>query len=163
MCRWSDHITYCSQIQTPYLIKDITFLEKIQRRATNFMLKDYSLDYRSRLISFHLLPLMYLYELSDVLFFVRSLKFPDPSFPIKDYISFSKAPTRSASSSKLSIKSSSTSLSRHTYFCRLVRIWNALPSIDLSLSYSTIKFQLKRTSGIIFFLILILLCLVPSM
>ena len=56
-------ITYCSQVWRPHLIKDITYLERIQRRATRFILNDFSSDYRTRLISLHLLPLMYLYEL----------------------------------------------------------------------------------------------------
>ena len=61
-------LTYCSQIWGPYLIKNITLLEKIQRQATKFILKDHSSDYWSRLISLHLIPLIYLYEIFDVLF-----------------------------------------------------------------------------------------------
>ena len=139
---WSQ-IAYCSQVWRPHLIKNITSLERIQRRATRFILNDFSSDYRTRLISLHLLPLMYLYELLDVIFFVKCFKSPDPSFPIWDHVSFSTASTRSASAAKLNHKSRSSTLSRHTYFCRLVRIWNTLPPIDLSLSLSTIKLQLK--------------------
>ena len=94
--------------------------------------------------------------------FMKSLKFSDPGFPVEDYISFTNAPTKSASTAKLTSNSSTTSLSCHTYFCRLVRIWNALPPIDLSLSYSTINPNSKSFSRIIFFLVLILLCLVLS-
>ena len=81
-------LTYCCQIWRPHLIKDITF-ERIQRRATKFILNDFSADYKTRLISLSLLPLMFLYELFDVLFFVKCLKFPDPSFVVKEFISFS--------------------------------------------------------------------------
>ena len=42
-------------------------LEHIQRRATKFILGDFSLDYKSRLIYLHLLPLMYVFELFDIL------------------------------------------------------------------------------------------------
>ena len=137
-------ITYRSQVWRPHLIKDITSLERIQRRATRFILNDFSSDYHTRLISLHLLPLMYLYELLDVIFFVKCFKSPDPSFPIWGHVSFSTASTRSASAAKLNHKSRSSTLSRHTYFCRLVHIWNTLPPIDLSLSLSTIKLQLKN-------------------
>ena len=43
-------------------------------------------------------------------------------------------------------KYSSISLSRHSYFYRLVRIWNALPPLDLSLSFSfsSLKLQIKQ-------------------
>ena len=87
---------------------------------------------------------MYLYELLDVMFFVKCFKSPNPSFPFWDHVCFSTASTRSASGAKLNHKSRSSTLSRHTYFCRLVRIWNTLPPIDLSLSLSTIKLQLKK-------------------
>ena len=156
-------ITYCSQVWRPHLIKDITSLERIQRRATRLILNDFSSDYRTRLISLHLLPLMYLYELLDVMFFVKCFKSPDPSFPIWDHVSFSTASTRSASAAKLNHKSRSSTLARHTYFCRLVRIWNTLPPIDLSLSLSTIKLQLKSFSGLTFFPILTLPYLALSM
>ena len=46
----------------------------VQRRATKYMLKGYSSSYKSRLIKLDLLPLMYLYELSDILFFIKSYK-----------------------------------------------------------------------------------------
>ena len=82
-------LTYCCQIWRPHLIKDITFLERIQRRATKFILNDFSADYKTRLISLSLLPLMFLYELFDVLFFVKCLKFPNPNFVVKEFISFS--------------------------------------------------------------------------
>ena len=123
-------LTYCCQIWRPHLIKDITFLDRIPRQATKFILNDFSADYKTRLISLSLLPLMFLYELFDVLFFVKCLKFPDPSFVVKKFISFSTSSTRSGSAAKLVHKFSSTSSSHHSYFCRIVRIWNSLPPID---------------------------------
>ena len=58
---------YCSEIWRPYLIKDIIFFEKILRQEASFILKDYLFYYwRSRLISLHLLPLMYLDEHLDI-------------------------------------------------------------------------------------------------
>ena len=94
-------LTYCSQIWRPHLIKDILSIEKIQRRATKFILNDFSSDYRTRLISLGLFPLMFLYELFDVLFFIKCLKFPDPSFVVEKYVTFSSFPTRSGSTAKL--------------------------------------------------------------
>ena len=40
-------------------MKDITVLEGVQSKATKFILNDYSSDYKSRLQSLRLLPLMY--------------------------------------------------------------------------------------------------------
>ena len=83
-------LLYGSQIWKPTLIKDIRSLEQIQRRATKLILNDNSLDYKSRLMKLHLLPLMMTLELQDVLFFVRSLKqsrLQCSSFNILQYIS----------------------------------------------------------------------------
>ena len=69
-------LIYCSQVWRPFQIKDITFIERIQRRATKYILNDYTSDYKSRLLSLNLLPLMYFFELQDIIFAVKSLKNP---------------------------------------------------------------------------------------
>ena len=66
-------LSYCSQVWRPYLLKDISQIERVQRRATKFILNDYSLDYKSRLSSLHILPIMMVFEINDIIFFVRSL------------------------------------------------------------------------------------------
>ena len=69
-------LTYCSQLWRPYLLKDIFTLERIQRRETKYILNDYNSSYKTRLIQLDLLPLKYQYELSDLLFFIKSYKNP---------------------------------------------------------------------------------------
>lgn len=53
-----------------------------------FILHDYVLDYKERLVRLNMLPLMYMLELNDVMFCVKNLKEPTDHFPINDYISF---------------------------------------------------------------------------
>ena len=62
-------LLYCSQLWRPQLLKDI--LERVQRRATKYILKDYQLPYEDRLEWLHLLPIMYTYELNDLIFFYQ--------------------------------------------------------------------------------------------
>ena len=81
-------LAYCSQIWRPYLPKDITLLERVQMRATKFILNDFSSNYKSRLIALRLLPLMMVYELYDISFFIKCLKHPTASFSIMNYIKF---------------------------------------------------------------------------
>lgn len=126
-------LLYCSQVWRPQLIKDIVLLERIQKRATKYILNDYSSPYKCRLIKLDLLPLMYIYELNDLIFFIKAYKSPTNFFDIKNYISFTFLPTRSSTYSKLQHRSSSSNLNRHFYFCRLPRLWNSLPQIDISL------------------------------
>ena len=143
------NLTFCSQVWRPQSHKAITKVEQIQRRSSKFILNltwgSNSLDYKSRLIKLDLLPLMNWLELQDVIFAVRCLQKPADNFDITEFISFSTSNTRLSSNHKLVHKGHHRSnTTRHFYFKRLVRLWNALPFIDLSHSISTIKNQLYK-------------------
>ena len=135
-------VLYCSPVWRPHLIKDIKKLEQLQRWATKYILSDYLSDYKTRLIQLQLLPLMYIYEISDILFFIKNLKNPTNNFNIKTYISFSVGNTRSYGV-KLRHNASSTNKERHFYFNRISRLWNSLPIIDLNLPINIIKSKIK--------------------
>ena len=108
-------ILYGSQIWRPHLIKDITKIENIQRRASKFILNDFLSDYKSRLTSLHILPLMLSMELNDIIFMVRCLQSSHCCIDIHSLISFSSSDTRSASSHKMIHSISSTNHSRHFF------------------------------------------------
>ena len=110
-------------------------LEKIQRRATKYILSDYVSDYKCRLTSLGILPLMMFFELQEVVLFVKSLKYPSTSFNVLDYVS---------ESGKLNHIGSRTKFSGHFYFRRLPRLWNALPIINLNSSVNVITACLKK-------------------
>ena len=114
-------------------MKDIVCLEKVQRRASKYILGDRESDYRSRLITLNLLPLKYWLELQDLIFCVKSLQSPSDNFNIRNYLQFSTSSTRS-SGCKLLYKASCSSTTRHFYLNRIVLLWNASPPIDISLS-----------------------------
>ena len=122
--------------------KDILLLERVQRHATKYILSDYTSNYKARLLSLHILPLMYWLELHDILYLVKALKFPSDNMPILRYISFSKSNTQSSCHNRLQHNYCRTSVSHHFYFNRIVRLWNKLPSIDLSRSIPSIKYNL---------------------
>ena len=153
------------QLWRPHLAKDITNLERVQRRATKFILQNKSLDYKERLVSLLLLPINMWLELQDLLFLVKCLKDPpdnfdilqyvsfckakclkDPpdNFDILQYVSFCKANTRSSAKGKMEYHYKRTSLGRHYYFNRVVRLWNALPEIELEASARLIKIQISK-------------------
>ena len=138
-------LLYCSPIWRPHLLSDIKALESVQRRATTFILNSYDSDYRLRLLSLQLLPLMMILEINDVLFFVKSLKEPTDHFDISRFVTFCSGCTRLASSLKLKHSLVTTNNStRNFYFNRLPRLWNSLPLIDISQSLSTIKIKLYK-------------------
>ena len=65
---------YCSPVWCPHFIKDILSTETVQRRATKYILNDFSSDYKSRLTKLNLLPLMMQLEINDIIFLSRILK-----------------------------------------------------------------------------------------
>ena len=133
---------YCSQLWRTQLIKDIQKLECIQRRATKYILNNYDLSYKQHLEQLHLLPLMYTYELNDLMFFIKSLKSPSAHLDISQHIQFASHSTRAASTHKSSYLSTTTSSYHKSYFNRIICLWNSMPVIDLTLPLSTIKILL---------------------
>ena len=136
-------LMYCSELWRPHLVKDIVLLESVQRRATKYILNDFESDYRSRLVKLDLLPLMYVFELKDVMFCVKNLKSPTRGFKLDDYLTFRRSGTRSSTAMKMSHKLSSNNSTRHFYLNRLPRLWNSLPPINLMKSADLIKHQLE--------------------
>ena len=140
------HLTYCSQLWRPRLIKDIEALERIQRRATKYITGNNQIDYKSRLLSLHLMPLMRWLELQDVTFIVKCLQQPTANPEIASLVSFLSSNTRAGQTgNKLKVKLNKTTSSRHFYTSRIVRLWNAFPVgvIDLTKSFVTIKKRVR--------------------
>jgi len=51
-------LLYCSCLWKPYQLCDIKLIERVQKRATKYILCDYNNDYKLRLMRLKLLPLM---------------------------------------------------------------------------------------------------------
>ena len=136
------NLVHCSQIWRPYLIKDLKLLESLQRKASKFILNDYEMDYKQRLLKLQLLPLTLWLEIRDIMLFISLVQFPPDNFDLSDYVQFTTSITRS--STRLSIRSVSKHVPRlnstkNYYFNRIVPIWNSLPPLDLSLSYTSLR------------------------
>ena len=105
------------------LIKDITLLECIQRRATKYVLNDYTSTYKSRLEQLNLLPLMYIYEINDLMFLIKSLKSPSDNFEIRDHITCTSNSTRSGTHHKLTHPRTTSAVQHHFYFNKIVQLY----------------------------------------
>ena len=88
-------IAYCSHLWHPHTIRDMCFLERIQWKATKFILNDYSSDNRQRLVTLNLRPISLWLELKDILFIIACFKNPRDHFNIFKYIQFVTSSTRS--------------------------------------------------------------------
>ena len=120
-------------------LKDLSTLELVQRRATKFILPGSTLSYKEQLIELKLLPLMYWYDFQDILFILKCILHPPDNFNIFNYVSFCTTNTRSAGGGKLCYVYKRLSCTRHFYFNRVVRLWNNLPFLNLSLSFNSLK------------------------
>ena len=106
-----------SYLQTWWM--DIKCLELVQRRATKFVMKGTAMDYKNRLMYLHLLPLMMELEIADIIFLIKSLKFPSEHFNILNYVKFCDNPTRSSSHFKLRHSFCKNQSERNFYFNRI--------------------------------------------
>ena len=112
-------------------------------QTSNYLLNDYTSNFKARLIALQLLPLVYLLELDDILFCLSRIKSPpfiSPSLILSPSISM---PQICYSLEKVAYPYSKTNHSKHFYFNKLPRLWNALPPIDLEASIITTKKKLK--------------------
>ena len=137
-------LLYCSVVWHPHLLVDIKCLELVQRRATKFITNGADMDYRDRLAKLHLLPLMMEFEIADIIFLIKSLKYPSDHFNICNYVQFSVNHTRSATYLKLRHSICSTKAEHNFYFNRIPRLWNSLPPFDINLPLSVIKSKLRK-------------------
>ena len=136
---------HCSQLWRPQLFKDISALERVQRRATKFILYNASENYKARLRLLHLLPLSLWLELRDILFVIKCMQAPPDNFDIFQYVSFVSSSTRATSGGKLAYKYSRTNRGRHFFFNRVTRLWNSLANIiNLEQSFSTNRARLQN-------------------
>ena len=67
---------------------------------------------------------MYIYDLANIMFFIKSVKF---QFKIFDFVEFISVPTRSAGY-KLRHKTASTNSIMNSYFFRKPRLWKIAPA-----------------------------------
>jgi hypothetical protein len=130
-------LEYGSSIWSPVDKDTLRKIEKIQRKATNFITnnpyitKPHYKTYKERLLETNLLPLSYRREISDLALLCKSMAHDSP-LEIEDYIQFNTrregARTRMVSQAQtFMIPKSRTSQTGNFYPTRVARLWNSLP------------------------------------
>ena len=118
------HFCYCSQLWAPQsVISNLFLVEKVQRRATRFILKNSSnLSYKDRLIKLKLLLLNYWLDYLDLVFFFNYLHgHVDLTRSFNYYFFFVTSQTRQACSGlNLKINNNRTSTFRDYYIAILI-------------------------------------------
>ena len=108
---------------------DLVHIESLQRRATKYILNDYTSDYKTRLSELKLLPLCYHKEICDLSFFYKSLNgFID--FDLKSIFNFyqsTEPSTRMGSKGIMLMLGHARTERHHSFYAnRMPHMWNAL-------------------------------------
>ena len=130
-------VEYGSPLWNPHLKYLLEELERVQRRATNYITNNprrpspNHINYKTRLLQLNLLPLSYRREVLDITFFLKSFH-GKTGYDVGKYLRFSdeQAPreTRRATlGNKLVVRKSGRGQNVHFFPSRIARIWNALP------------------------------------
>ena len=121
-------LAYGSQVWAPQTVGNIQTIERVQRRATKFILSlPYRTDisYKDRLQILNIIPLCYWYEYLDMVYVFKSLKNDsDSNISVK----VSTRETRSASNGiLLNVGKCRTVNYQNSYYIRAAKVWNTLP------------------------------------
>ena len=143
------HLAYASQVWAPQYVDLIKRTERVQRRASKYILDlpfVCNINYNKRLSILKLLPLCYWHEFLDVLFLFKShYDIINLSSDILPNPQYSSQHTRSANPNVLQFQISSckTVTYQKSYLLRTTRVWNILPR-DLTNNDLTFKVFKKK-------------------
>lgn len=123
---------YASELWAPQCIGGLKKIESLQRRATKYILNQHwtnNIGYRERLITSKLLPLSYWHEIKDLVFYFKCRQ-GHYSIPIEYYVKPSNniRSTRNNSTTNVLVPTCRTKLFQTSYFSRITKLWNYLPS-----------------------------------
>ena len=122
-------LEYAAPVWCPYLVKDIHTLENFQRRASRLALNqregDMSYEDRCKLLNWPTLSdrktFLSLVECYEIVFGFYHLKF-------EDFFDFATTrSTRANHQYKLYVKTAKLNCYKHSFFVRIVELWNELP------------------------------------
>jgi len=122
-------LEYSSQTWSVQTKRNLTLIEAVQRRSTKYILGRLdSQDYKQRLESLDILPLSYRREILDIKFLFKAFQ-SEIDIDIMNYITIARNSTREGiDGTKLQLPTFKTESYAHSYFIRIVPIWNQLPT-----------------------------------
>ena len=143
-------LLYASEVWSPVNnVKLAKRVEKVQRRATKWILMNGDITYKERLLSLNLLPLSYDREIKDLTFFYKAL-FGFVNVDLSNFVSFvNHGRTRLSRSSDKILQTPlcKTTTFQSSYYNRIVKIWNTVTqevSLESFSRPSSFKCYLKR-------------------
>ena len=149
------HYVFCScyhssQVWAPQTVNNILTIERLQRRASKFILSlpyKTSIPYKKRLATIGILPLCYWHEYLDMVYLHKCLiNNSDNNISIK----IPTRETRNTSSTNgilLHVTKSKTVSFQNSFYIRAANVWNTLPGFirNTTTSLTTFKCYVLRT------------------
>ena len=138
---------YASQVWSPQTVSNIVKIEKVQRRATKFILSlPYKTDisYKERLQTIHILPVCYWHEYLDMVYIYKCLVYKsDENISIKRCGRVTRM-NDTTNGILLEIPRSRTVAYKNSFYVRAPSVWNTLPKDlrDTTRSVSSFKTNL---------------------
>jgi hypothetical protein len=123
------HLEYCIQAWRPFLKKDITTLEKVQRRATKLVEELKSLSYEERLVACDLQYLEERRNRGDLIEVHKLVTGSDKIPPSKFFTPLETTHSQRGHNKKFFKHRSRLEIRRNFFSQRVVNTWNALPQL----------------------------------
>ena len=144
-------LTYATEVWSPASVNLRTILERVQRRATRWILRTRigEMSYKQRLLTLRLLPLAYDRELRDLLFLYNCISgYTDLN--IDRYVTFVTHGRSRSKNPTLVLKPAycKTATFQASFFNRIIKPWNTICNLaphDKFSSLSLFKYFLRAT------------------
>ena len=136
-------LSYATVVWSPHHIYLKLKTERVQRRATRWILKErlHESSYKERLIKLNMLPLCYDREIKDLIFFYNCLYGISP-IDVNNFVNFiPHNRTRNCFNPEILLKTQSckTSLFKASYFNRITKLWNIMCKVAPPFSLGTLS------------------------
>ena len=144
------HLEYASSVWSPYLVKDITKIDNVQRRATKWLPSTKNLPYEVRLRKLGLPTLKYRRLRQDMIQVYKITHSPEVART--SLLEINTTSQTRGHSLKLTKKRALTNMQLHSFSHRVVDVWNALPhwvvnSVSLNAFKSNINMLWRDLPG----------------
>ncbi|BHF70839.1 hypothetical protein SprV_0401389200 [Sparganum proliferum] len=135
-------LEFAIQAWKPWTSKDLSILQKVQRRATKLVSGQGSLPYETRFSNLGLFPLSYRQLRGDLIQTFRILRGHDCCLVPADFFELATTTNLRGHPLKLRVTGAKLDIRKYFFSNRVIKAWNALPT-DVVMSTSVEAFKRK--------------------
>ncbi len=139
-------LAYGCQVWAPQSVNNISIIERVQRRATKFILSlpyETDISYKERLVTIGIIPVCYWHEYLDMVYLFKCIiTKSDSNITIKKHVRKTRTSTQRV---LLDVPKCKTVAFQNSYYIRAASVWNTLPVCirDTNKTLASFKVALK--------------------